>query len=277
MPNVHFIIQDLEILISTVNKSSLDFLKRMFPNNSYLEYQILIINQSISNVLLKSTHPNVRVINSSEIGLSKSRNLALLNSRAKWCLIADDDVVYVKDFNQIISKAFQQNAEADILTFMMQNEDGNLFRNYPNLNIHNKKSVSSVNSVVIAFKRESIVGTLEFNTNFGLGATFPTACEYIFLRDALAANCKLVFVSKVILSHPNNSSGQNAASDILLFSRAALFYKYSGFLAYFRLIKQLILLLQQKRLNPLQFFKKFNKGLNGIKTYKKLIKLGLEK
>jgi hypothetical protein len=84
-------------------------------------------------------------------------------------------------------------------------------------------------------------------------------------------------VSKVILSHPNNSSGQNAASDILLFSRAALFYKYSGFLAYFRLIKQLILLLQQKRLNPLQFFKKFNKGLNGIKTYKKLIKLGLEK
>ena len=45
-----------------------------------------------------SDFENIRVINSFEIGLSKSRNLAIKNALGDICIIADDDIEYVEDF-----------------------------------------------------------------------------------------------------------------------------------------------------------------------------------
>jgi glycosyltransferase involved in cell wall biosynthesis len=43
---------------------------------------------------LVSDFPSVRVVNSFEKGLSKSRNLGLLNAHGKIVLLADDDEVF---------------------------------------------------------------------------------------------------------------------------------------------------------------------------------------
>ncbi|MBT8273350.1 MAG: glycosyltransferase family 2 protein, partial [Bacteroidia bacterium] len=171
--------ETLEILVSTMNRSSLSFLEAMFPGDNYLNYDLLIINQTTEDTLLKSDHENIRVINSFERGLSQSRNLAVENAAGSICLIADDDISYNSGFRDHVLRAFQQYPDADIVTFQMVDENEKLFRIYPSIEKHTKKTISTANSVVIAFRPHVLRSkNVRFNINFGLGGTFQIANEY---------------------------------------------------------------------------------------------------
>ena len=260
---------NLEILISTTKKNNLDFVKKIFFENNYDNLPILVINQSKTH--LKSNKENIRIINSDTVGISNSRNLALKNSSEKYCLFADDDIVYKKGFYELVLKEFEQNKYADVITFMMEDNNGNLFKDYSNFKKHNKKTLSEANSVVIAFKREVIVKkNIKFDTLFGLGATFITGDEYIFLRNCLDKNLNLIFCRKVILKHDLLSSGKLAFRDENIFARAAIFYKFYGYLSYIKLVHHIYLLWKKNLIKFNQIFDKFLVGLSGIKKFKSI-------
>jgi glycosyltransferase involved in cell wall biosynthesis len=278
MINVENKENEVEILISTMHKTSLSFLSKMFPNEDYLNYNILIVNQTSHNKILTSIHNNIRVINSFEKGLSKSRNLAINNAKLDICLLADDDVFYKKEFNKTVKNAFVKHPTAGVITFQMVDEKGALYNKYPNVITHNKKTVSTVNSVVVALNRKKVIeNRVFFNENFGLGSTFETADEYVFLRSALRKGLKLFFEPKIILTHPCFSSGRAVVNDKIVYARSAVFYKYNGFITYFKLGWHLFLLIKGKELKSIQFFKKYRQGLKGINKYKSFLKQGLEK
>lgn len=262
----------LEILISTMNRSDLGFLDTMFKHVDIDDFLILVINQIDSNsLLLVSSKENIRVINSFEKGLTNSRNLAIENAKGTLCLIADDDVTYLKGLKETIINAYDKHEEADMVTFKMINDKGKLFREYTNQSIHDKKSIELVNSVVITFKRENLlVSSARFDPLFGLGCIFPTGNEFVFLNNCLEEKLKLYFQPEVILSHPEFSSGQAVGSDKVLFARAALFYKYHNAVGYLKLIHQLLLLLKYKHITFVQILPKFLIGLKGIRKYKAL-------
>lgn len=267
----------LEILLSTMNRNSLDFLIKLFPNGNYKSYNLLIINQTTEDCLLESKYSNIRVINSFTKGLTKSRNLAIKNAKAPMCLIADDDVFYNFNIEEIITNSFKTNTEADIITFKMKDLNGKDFKTYTKSKWHDLESLRQVNSVVIAFKLKQIRDkNVFFNLNFGLGSTFETADEYIFLRDCLKQDLKLWFQSDYILYHDFNSSGRASGSNRLVFARSALFYKYHGFKAYLKLVHYLLLVSAKGYIKNKDFFKKLKTGLQGIATYKKLLKVGQE-
>jgi glycosyltransferase involved in cell wall biosynthesis len=267
----------LEILLSTMQRTSLSFLSEMFPEDDFLNFNILIINQTTKDKLLKSNYDNIRIINSFEKGLSLSRNIAIKNAKKEICLFTDDDVKYVRSFEEIILSSFNKHKKADVITFQMIDDKGKLFKNYPDIVEHDKKSVNTVNSVVIAFKRQRLIDkNVLFNCHFGLGSTFQTADEYIFLRNALKATCNILFEPQIILSHSFYSSGKAVGSDKVLYARSAVFYKYSGVLSYLRLCKHLFLIYKSKDIGFKEVFKKYYIGLKGINKYRQLLKQGLE-
>ena len=271
MSNVNNKNISLEILISTKDRDNLDFLNNIFVNNNAHSNPILIINQT-QNLNFSCPHSdNINLINVNEIGLSKSRNLAIANAKADICLLADDDIVYENNFESIILNAFNLNPSADIITFKMNDFKGNSFKDYPVIINHNKKSLSFVNSVVIAFRRNSIISNkVFFDENFGLGSTFQTADEYVFLRNALNLNLNIVFHNEVILSHPVDSSGKDVASDRILFAKGALFYKYYNILSFLKLIHYLYLMLKFKYISLGQVINKYLIGVKGIIKYIKV-------
>ncbi|PTM10084.1 MAG: hypothetical protein DA407_04425 [Bacteroidetes bacterium] len=276
MPNATKKNQHLEILLSTMHKTSLSFLNDMFTHSDFSEVNILIVNQTTKDILLASDNERVRVVNSFEIGLSQSRNVALANATEAICLIADDDVTYVKDYKQIILSAFEKYSDADVITFQMNDIDGHLFRDYQDITRHNEQTIYTVNSVVIAFRLESVKQKVSFNPYFGLGTKFQVGNEYVFLRNALKAGLSIYFEPKVILSHPKFSSGQDAASDRIIYGRSALYYKYFGLRAYFRIGKHIFRTLLSGKLPLSQVIPKYNTALKGINDYKQLLKDGLE-
>ena len=271
MSNVNNKNISLEILISTKDRDNLDFLNNIFVNYNAHSIPILIINQT-QNLNFSCPHSdNINLINVNQIGLSKSRNLAIENAKADICLLADDDIVYENNFESIIINAFNLNPSADIITFKMNDFKGNSFKDYPIIKKHNKKSLSFVNSVVIAFRRNSIISNkVFFDENFGLGSTFQTADEYVFLRNALNLNLNIVFHNEVILSHPVDSSGKDVASDRILFAKGALFYKYYNVLSFLKLIHYLYLMFKFKYISLGQVINKYLIGVKGIIKYIKV-------
>ena len=268
MSNVNNKNISLEILISTKNRDNLDFLNNIFIKNNTHSNSILIINQTHKTDFSCPKIDNINLININEIGLSKSRNLAINNAKSDICLLADDDILYEENFDSIIISAFNLNPSADIITFKMNDLNGNSFKNYPIIKYHNKKSLSFVNSVVIAFRRNSIISNkVLFDENFGLGSIFQTADEYVFLRNALDLNLNIIFHNEVILSHPINSSGNDVASDRILFAKGALFYKYYNFLSFLKLIHYVYLMFKFKYIRLNQILNKYWVGVKGIIKY----------
>lgn len=177
----------------------------------------------------------------------------------------------INGFYKIIEEAFEENLNSDIITFMMVDENGKHFKKYSNNINHNYKSIREVNSVVIAFKRESIIkNNIQFDSLFGLGATFETGEEYIFLRNCIEKDLTVSFCPKIILQHNSISSGKLAFKDKNIFARAAIFYKFYGYLSYLKLIYHIYLLKKKNMISWKQIFKKLLVGLDGIKKFKSI-------
>jgi glycosyltransferase involved in cell wall biosynthesis len=268
--------EHLEILLSTMHKTSLEFLSGMFSTNNYSDINILVVNQTNETDLLTSKTKNIKVVNSFEKGLPQSRNVAIDNASEAICLIADDDVKYVENFKEIILSAFKKYEDADIITFQMNDDEGQLFRDYQDIAKHNKETIYTANSVVIAFRLKSVKEKVSFNPYFGLGAKFEVADEYVFLRNSLKAGLSIYFEPKVILRHPKFSSGQDSASDRIIYGRSALYYKYYGLRSYFRIAKHIFRTFISGKLPLSKLIQKYRMALKGINDYKLLLKEGIE-
>jgi glycosyltransferase involved in cell wall biosynthesis len=201
--------EDLEIVIATMNRNSLDFLVSMFSFCHFSAFSILIINQTEEDNLLISEFPSVRVINSFEKGLSKSRNLGLKNAIGKIVLIADDDEIFKRDFDSIIINSFNLYPEATGICFAIEKPDGTLFKRYPSAT---KKKLSpldlfNVLSIEISLNKAVFdMLNLKFDENFGLGSRFVMGEEAIFLSDIKDKNKQLIIVPKVVAVHPEIST-----------------------------------------------------------------------
>lgn len=216
---------DFQILISTVNGA---FIKR----NNTLNSQHIIINQVLDDTL--DLHNTENMLSYREKGLSRSRNRAITNAKADICLISDDDVAYKDDIESTILSAFKNNPDVDIITFQVETPEGDSFKSYKNKQFnHTLKTIMKVSSVEIAFRRSSLIqNNISFDEEFGLGSTYPTGEEAIFLSDALKKGLKLLYVPKVIVVHPIESSGGNYKNPILAQAKGAMIYRIFGVIGY---------------------------------------------
>lgn len=239
---------DVEILISTMNRDSLDFLVPMFPLLHFSNFRILIINQTQSGKKIESEYSNVRIVNSFEKGLSKSRNLALENALGKILVIADDDVLYQEGFINKIVNAYNKFPDAASIKFCAVKAGGNLTKKYPD---HSKKSLNvfdilNTRSIEMTLNRIILDKTrIRFDENFGLGGIFEMGEEAIFLLNLKSKKEQLVFEPEVIVQHKEPTSSEKKSIEEKYYIQGALFtrifksnYIYWIFVKFFFDLKQ---------------------------------------
>lgn len=262
---------DMEILVATMNRNSLDFLVDMFPFANFYDFNILIINQTTPDTLLQSDYDSVRVINSFEKGLSASRNLALQNAAKKLCLIADDDIVYEHDFQEIVLKAFNQNPDAVLITFRSLNANRALSKKYPTTR-KEKPSVLdrlSIMSIEMVLNNEALkTKNIKFNTHFGLGTVFPLGEEAVLVNDLHKKQGKIIMEPYVINTHSSYSTSEKISNTEKYFTLGAVYtaifkrnYFLFIFLKFFFDVKQDIVKLSD-------IFKLFKVAVSGRRKYK---------
>jgi len=266
----------IEVLISTMNKTSLSFLEKMFPHNKLENLNLLIINQTKLGHECVSNFENIRVINSYETGLSKSRNLAIKNAIGVICLIADDDVEYVKDFEKIVKDTYHRITNTSIIRFKIDTFTGEDYKTYPKKSkqLLNRNSIKPTSSIEMTFKREDIVNNnIEFNTLFGLGSYFTAGEEYLFLKDALQRDLIIYFEKQAIVKHALERTTSDLGSDNYVQTISALNYLDFKSLSYLLLVKYLFFLLINKVIRFKDVFHKFRIGVIAINKYKNFSKL----
>lgn len=180
-----------------------------------------------------SNTENVEIFRYEEKGISKSRNRGIARSTDDIVLVADDDLVFIDGFETSIIRAFEDNSDADIITFQIINPDGSSYKNYKRHSYnHTIFSIIKVSSVEIAFRRSSILkNELWFDEDFGLGAKYSLGEEGIFLADALRAGLKVIYIPIPIVVHPEESSGR-IFNDEKIIARGAKFKRIYSRLSY---------------------------------------------
>ena len=218
----------IEILVATMHRESLDFLSRMFQFNDLQDFFVLVINQTIKGTELHSNDPTIRVINSYEFGLSKSRNLALENAVGDVCLIADDDVVYKPKLLETVVEAYQQHPAASAITFQIETFSGKAYKPYAqhSFKYRSKRALENISSIEISFRRQAVLDSgVHFDPQFGLGSKYPMGEEYLFVSTLFDKGEKIYHVPKQIVQHELNRSTLELEFDMFLRTKAALYRK----------------------------------------------------
>lgn len=192
----------MQVLLSTMNlkeESQINnFIKRMRITTDYL-----IINQvkKKEDVNIK----NKKVITVEGKGLSRSRNLALENAKDEIILLADDDVVYEKNYNKIIVDAYKKYKKADIICFFVESKNNERkIKKIKNGKIGIFKIMRIV-SFQISMRKNSI-NDIRFDENFGAGTVYNRGEETIFLKECLDKGKKIIFVDKKIAEAKQSTS-----------------------------------------------------------------------
>lgn len=178
----------IQTLVSTMNEPSPTSLRQRMRLGS-----CLVVNQltELDEVVeVGKSAEGVSVISVREKGLSKSRNLALLNTYADIAVVADDDMVYEPNYEDVVARGFKEYPDADIIAFRVDNSDGSSreLKAGRVSRLHTMK----ISSVQIALRPSSIKNKdVHFDERFGAGTVNYMGEESIFLMDCHRAGLKI--------------------------------------------------------------------------------------
>lgn len=259
---------ELEILLSAMNLKNFDIIKKTNINSN-----TIIINQSNKEIYKEKilNGYKIRMFSNTKRGLSISRNEALLNATGDICVLCDDDVTYVQDYVRIISDAFTELGDADIIIF---NTTKSNYIGTKKRNIIKKIRLAPKNkyygSVRIAFKRESILSNkIKFNENFGAGSLYTAGEESLFLKEARNKGLKIYEYPKNIASVDYSESTWFEGYDENFFYDkgawlAAAYPKFKFLFKYYYMIS----FKNHTILSKSEIIKYLNYGIDGYKELK---------
>lgn len=178
---------EFEILMSCMNQEDFSLI-----DQSNIRTNVLAVNQCGRDGMREETRDGVlrRMLDSSQKGLSRSRNAALQHARGEFCLIADDDETFAEDVEQIVLRAFRETG-ADIMAFDLEDYPKRLKKT-----VHRVKKFESLrlSSCQLAFRRRAILdANLAFDVHLGAGTENGAGEENKFLWEAFRAGLKVYY------------------------------------------------------------------------------------
>ena len=157
----------IEILMSVMHQTDLSIAKKANANTD-----ILVINQCDRDGYEEEIYNGhkIRMISTTERGVSRSRNMAMKNATGDICIICDDDEVYREGYKEAVLKAFEEKPETDIIAFNVHHLNA---RHKRRMNKEFKKSSwwKKYGAWCLAFRKEEVLQKeVFFNVNFGPGS-----------------------------------------------------------------------------------------------------------
>ncbi|TDW13955.1 glycosyl transferase family 2 [Breznakia blatticola] len=253
---------NIEVLMSTMKRSSINELKLKEKN---ISTPLLVVNQladSDSHVI----EDECRFFSYTEKGLSRSRNILLKNAKGDVGIITDDDITFIAEYKTILCNAYEKHPEAGIITFNLKIGDDT--KGWDKEFTHTFWSLMSVASCQISIK-PSVIRNLDihFNESFGLGASFKSGEENLFLNDCRKKGVTIIHVPITLCSHPHeDTTGELWSADLVkskgALSTALLGKKHVLFLLYFILVKHKE---YKKTMKIKEFYRNY---MNGVHEYR---------
>lgn len=188
----------IEVLISCMFQEGKDIIQK-----SNIQSDVLVINQCDEESESKFTFSNkfgeectARIINTTERGLSKSRNKAISNAHGDICLICDDDECLTDNYPEIIKKSFCEYPAYSVFAFRFNMPENYYMKKtfWDTKKEINYASSLKISSWQIAFKLIDIKkNAIQFDETIGSGMTKAGGEEKIFQHDCLKKGLKILY------------------------------------------------------------------------------------
>ena len=192
----------LEVLLSCMNQNDLSIVKK-----SHLTGDVLIINQCQENSDIVKNDKNqcIRMISTTERGLSNSRNMAIKHSAGDICLLCDDDERFLSSYEDIILNAFKSLPKADIIAFNVKGHKPRLRQRIQRIGFLKSLRLASYH---LAFRRQSVLNAcIHFDPLMGAGSGNGGGEENKFLIECLKKNLRIYYVpAEIAVLLPSASS-----------------------------------------------------------------------
>ena len=104
----------VQVLVAAMGQTDHQLLERM-----NISSDVIVGNQCGHDSIERFAHRGNRAmyLNFAERGVGLNRNNALMRADGDICLFADDDMVYRDDYVAVVTEAFRQHPDADVLIF----------------------------------------------------------------------------------------------------------------------------------------------------------------
>lgn len=218
----------MEVLVSCMNKDI------QLAEKMNIKTDAIIINQSkqseykFNEYIIKDN--KIRFYDMRELGVGRSRNNALMRANSEILITADDDEIFVDDYEQIILSAYKKYPDADMILFDVEIVSSEGSKTKVNkegkVNYFNYLKYGTVN---FTFKRSSIYKkNISYSLMFGGGTPFQSGEDTLFLTDVLKKGLKVYsYPAKIATVYNYDSSWFKGFNSEYLKHRGALFWAIS--------------------------------------------------
>jgi glycosyltransferase involved in cell wall biosynthesis len=203
----------LDILLSTMHGVRPSWVSRAPPGVG-----LIIVDQCDREAIAHDAHGN-RLIETTERGLSKSRNMGLANSRAKYCMFCDNDVEL--DFAAVERIRAELNRGKLGAEALVTSHPEHGFLASRKARTLGWRSISRVASWQVIVDRDFLRRRgIRLDERFGLGAKIDHGEENILLADILRRGGRVVLIPQQVVRHADQGTGYR-------FGRGTLVKKYA--------------------------------------------------
>lgn len=172
-----------------------------------IQTDVVVVNQcdrdeiqefDFTNRMGNSCH--AKIVNTTQRGLSRSRNMAIENAWGDICLLCDDDEKLEDDYEKIIKEAYKHQTDRSVILFIVERKDLPKGKKYPdNERKVDFKQILQSSSVQVTFKRDIIrEKNIQFDILLGSGSGNGGGEDNKFLIDARKANLGIYYVPQII-------------------------------------------------------------------------------
>lgn len=190
----------VQVLVACMHQQD-DFLYREMN----LQTDAILANQCDEysyRIYTESDGNKVELISTSERGVGKNRNKALMYASGEYLLCSDQDMIYVDGYEKIIEDAFRKCPKADIIVFNL--EYLNRFTPARKDNGRFKKvhlwNCMRYGTARVAMRKAAIdKACLSFSTLYGGGAKYSSGEDSLFIRDAFRKGLKM-YASPIVIA-----------------------------------------------------------------------------
>jgi glycosyltransferase involved in cell wall biosynthesis len=219
--------------------------------------------------ILNFENHTAKMISTNTRGVGINRNFSLMYASADICLFADDDVIYMDDVEDKVTREFDRHPDADVFIFNFEHSGERRLNHFFKTHKCSKLLGRMGAGFQIAFRLASAKKkNIWFTTLFGGGCLFPCGEDSKWLVDAYK-NGLNIYVSKEII-------GSVSFETSSWFSGVNERYFY-GFGAYYKdahpktfLIWVLYFALRTTKMTKMGFLERIRWMRNGIKGYDQL-------
>lgn len=180
----------VQVLVAAMHQNDHSLLEKM-----NIQSDVIVGNQCDYNSVEEFEYNgfSAKYLNFAERGVGLNRNNALMRASGDICLFADDDMVYVDGYAEIVQKAFSEIPDADVMVFnLAQSENARKRYVIPKKIRVNRLNFLRYGAARIAVKRASVKENgIYFNQCFGGGTEHSSGEDNLFLSACLDKGLKV--------------------------------------------------------------------------------------